>query len=69
MYVEDHSDKLISLGLKLLFSDLSKDASTLSVKDQEVLEKLFDEDLLNYALIAAYKPTLQKEEQQSRRGG
>ncbi|MCS7114478.1 MAG: methyltransferase domain-containing protein [Nitrososphaerota archaeon] len=61
IHVEDHSEKLIALGLKLLFSDLPADTPHLSVKDQEVLEKLFSEDLLGYALIVSYKPSTWRE--------
>lgn len=55
--VEDHSEKLVELGLKLLFSD----SFTLGAEDQGVLERLFDEDLLSYVLIVSHKPGLFRE--------
>ncbi|MEM2393552.1 MAG: methyltransferase domain-containing protein [Candidatus Bathyarchaeia archaeon] len=55
--VEDHSEKLVDLGIKLLFSD----SFTLGVEDQGVLERLFNEDLLSYVLIVSHKPGLVRE--------
>ncbi len=56
VHAEDHSEKLIALGLKLLLSDSLTGASTVSVTDRLVLRKLFNEDMLGYALMVANKP-------------
>jgi hypothetical protein len=56
IHTEDHSEKLIALGLKLLLSDSLTEASTVNVTDQPVLRKLFNEDVLGYALMVANKP-------------
>jgi len=53
-HVEDHSEKLVALGLKLLFSDFS----ALGIENQRVLDRLFDEDFLSYMLIVSHKPQL-----------
>lgn len=55
IYTEDHSEKLIALGLRLLLSDSLAGASTVSVIDRLVLRRLFDEDMLGYALMVASK--------------
>lgn len=52
IYVEDHSDKLISFGIQLLLS-----SSNFVLKNLENLENLFYEDAFKYILIAAVKPS------------
>lgn len=54
--VEDHSEKLAALGLKLLLSDFLTEASIVSVTERLVLRKLFNEDMVGYALMVANKP-------------
>ncbi|MEM1514948.1 MAG: methyltransferase domain-containing protein [Candidatus Bathyarchaeia archaeon] len=55
IYIEDHTEKLIELGFKLLLSGYLTEASIIS-PDQLILKRLFNEDILGYALIVATKP-------------
>jgi len=55
IHAEDHSEKLIELGLKLLISDSLTRVSTLNTTDRLILRRLFMEDMLGYALILANK--------------
>ncbi|MEM1674043.1 MAG: methyltransferase domain-containing protein [Candidatus Bathyarchaeia archaeon] len=50
IYVEDHSDKLLSFGIQLLLS-----SSDFVSENLENLENLFYEDAFRYVLIAAVK--------------
>jgi len=54
IYIEDHTEKLLALGLKLLLSDSLAETSSLSILKLS-LKKIFEKDILGYALIAASK--------------
>lgn len=56
IHAEDHSEKLIELGLKLLLSDSLTGASTVNATGRLILRRLFNEDMLRYALMVANKP-------------
>jgi SAM-dependent methyltransferase len=55
VYTEDHSEKLISIGLKLLLSDSLTKIFSVDVLEL-ALKKLFKGDMIGYAIIMASKP-------------